>query len=70
MAEILRARGKLGPYPQAPAEDDPQPPPVSGPSEIDTAAVRAWAAANGIEIASRGPIPAAVAEMYRQAMEV
>lgn len=58
MADILRARGKLGPYTQ-PVPDPP------APAEVDPAAVRAWAAANDVDVASRGPIPAAVIEAYR-----
>jgi hypothetical protein len=34
---------------------------------IDTAAVRAWAREQGIEIKERGRVPASVVERYRQA---
>lgn len=37
-----------------------------GPS-VDTKAVRAWAASNGIEVSSRGRIPSDVLEKYRAA---
>lgn len=55
MADVLRALRKLGPYTTTllPAE------------EVDPAAVRQWATAAGIDVASRGPIPAAVVDMYR-----
>jgi hypothetical protein len=32
---------------------------------VDPVAVRAWAAEYGVEVASRGPIPASVLEAYR-----
>jgi Lsr2 len=35
--------------------------------QIDTKAVRAWAASNGIEVAARGRIPVNVVERYRAA---
>jgi len=35
--------------------------------QVDTKAVRKWAAANGIEISSRGRIPAGVVERYKAA---
>ena len=35
--------------------------------EVDTKAVRAWAASNGIELSSRGRIPASVIERYKAA---
>jgi len=63
MAEVLRARGKLGPYGPPPASEvDDAPTPVG---DVDRAAVREWAATIGVEVASRGPIPAAVMEQYR-----
>jgi hypothetical protein len=34
---------------------------------VDTAAVRAWAASNGIELSARGRLPKAVVEQYRAA---
>ena len=34
---------------------------------VDTRAVRAWAASNGIELSSRGRVPADVVEKYRAA---
>lgn len=34
---------------------------------VDTAAVRAWAASNGIELSSRGRLPKDVVEQYRAA---
>lgn len=34
---------------------------------LDLKAVRAWAASNGIELSSRGRVPAAVLEQYRSA---
>lgn len=56
-AQILRARGKLGPYVcDVPAQEHPA---------EDPAVVRAWAAANNVEVAARGPIPAAAVEAYR-----
>ena len=33
--------------------------------QVDTKAVRAWAASNGIELSSRGRVPADVIEKYR-----
>jgi hypothetical protein len=36
-------------------------------SEMDTKAVRAWAASNGIELNGRGRIPGHVVEQYRAA---
>ena len=35
--------------------------------EVDNKAVRAWAASNGIELSTRGRIPASVIEQYRAA---
>ena len=64
-AERLREMGKLGPYDQTAAEVAPTPAePTTPPAEVDTAAVRAWAAEEGIELRNRGPIPAAVLEQY------
>jgi hypothetical protein len=37
------------------------------PTEVDPAAVRAWARANGIELSPRGRIPASVVESFRRA---
>jgi uncharacterized membrane protein len=34
---------------------------------VDTAAVRAWAASNGIEVSARGRLPKDVVEQYRAA---
>jgi hypothetical protein len=62
LADVLRARGKLGPY--GPQDSPPEPPAVIEP---DPAAVRAWAAEHGIEIRGRGPIPEVVLEQYRKA---
>ena len=45
------------------AERHPLPPFV----EVDNRAVRAWAASNGIELSTRGRIPASVIEQYRAA---
>ena len=36
-------------------------------SEVDTKAVRKWAAANGIEVNARGRIPTEVVERYKAA---
>lgn len=36
-------------------------------SQVDSKAVRAWAAANGIELSNRGRVPADVIEKYRAA---
>jgi hypothetical protein len=36
-------------------------------SEVDTKAVRAWAASNGIELSNRGRVPADVIEKYKAA---
>jgi hypothetical protein len=36
-------------------------------TSVDTAAVRAWAASNGIEISARGRLPKDVVEQYRAA---
>jgi hypothetical protein len=36
-------------------------------SGVDLKAVRAWAASNGIELSSRGRVPASVLEQYRSA---
>lgn len=58
MADVLRARGKLGPYP---------PPPEPEPPTVDTAAVRAWAAEAGIVVNARGPLPAALVQQYLEA---
>ena len=41
--------------------------PVRVPTEVDTRAVRAWAASNGIELAARGRVPGHVVEQYRAA---
>jgi|SRR5689334_186023 nucleoid-associated protein Lsr2 len=43
-------------------------PVISAPfAEVDNRAVRAWAASNGIELSTRGRIPASVLEQYRAA---
>ena len=39
----------------------------SSPSQVETKAVRAWAASNGIELSNRGRVPADVIEKYRAA---
>ena len=45
-----------------------RPAPVSTPFvEVDNRAVRAWAASNGIELSTRGRIPASVLDQYRAA---
>jgi hypothetical protein len=36
---------------------------------VDTAAVRAWAKSNGVELAARGRIPRQVVEQFRAAMD-
>jgi hypothetical protein len=36
-------------------------------SAVDLKAVRAWAASNGVELSSRGRVPASVLEQYRSA---
>ena len=36
-------------------------------SQVDTKAVRVWAASNGIELKGRGRIPGHVVEQYRAA---
>jgi hypothetical protein len=36
-------------------------------SAVDLKAVRAWAASNGIQLSSRGRLPASVLEQYRSA---
>jgi nucleoid-associated protein Lsr2 len=41
--------------------------PVKVATEVDTKAVRVWAASNGIELSSRGRIPGHVVEQYRAA---
>ena len=41
--------------------------PVRVHTEVDNKAVRAWAASNGVELSSRGRIPAQVIEQYRAA---
>lgn len=64
-ADRLRAAGHLGPYATPAADVAPEPAePTPPPAEVDTAAVRAWAAEQGIELRNRGPIPAAVLEQY------
>ncbi|MDR2372741.1 MAG: Lsr2 family protein [Bifidobacteriaceae bacterium] len=35
--------------------------------DFDPAAVRAWAASNGVEVSKRGRVPAAVVERYKAA---
>lgn len=37
------------------------------PSGVDTRAVRAWAASNGVELSGRGRIPASVIDRFRAA---
>jgi hypothetical protein len=41
--------------------------PVRVHTEVDNKAVRVWAASNGIELSTRGRIPAHVVEQYRAA---
>lgn len=40
---------------------------ASVPAGVDNRAVRAWAASNGVELSTRGRIPASVVEQYRAA---
>jgi hypothetical protein len=40
---------------------------LSSGGQVDTKAVRAWAASNGIELSSRGRVPADVIEKYKAA---
>jgi hypothetical protein len=40
---------------------------LSTPVDYDPAAVRAWAASNGVQVSTRGRISAAVVEQYRAA---
>ena len=42
-------------------------PKTASSSQVDTRAVRKWAKANGIEVSSRGRIPAEVVERYKAA---
>jgi hypothetical protein len=44
-----------------------RPAPTTPFTEVDNKAVRAWAAAIGIELSTRGRIPASVLEQYRAA---
>ena len=39
----------------------------SGTGQVDTKAVRKWASSNGIELSSRGRVPAEIIEKYRAA---
>lgn len=55
LAEGLRSLGKLGPYTQDPQPDEP----------VDPAAVRVWAADQGLEVSTRGRIPSDVLARYR-----
>ena len=41
--------------------------PVKVATEVDTKAVRAWAASNGFELSARGRVPRHVVEQYREA---
>lgn len=41
----------------------------AGTPDVDNAAVREWAAHNGIEVSPKGKIPAAVVEQYRAAQQ-
>jgi len=41
--------------------------PVRVATDVDTKAVRAWAASNGIELSARGRVPRHVVEQYRAA---
>ncbi|MFI7587084.1 Lsr2 family protein [Spongisporangium articulatum] len=65
-AEALRAA--LAPW-QAPARRLTRrgAPHVQVSTGVDTRAVRAWAASNGVDLPARGRIPAAVIEQYRAA---
>jgi hypothetical protein len=40
---------------------------TNGDAPIDTRAVRAWAASNGVQVSKRGRIPASVLQQYRAA---
>jgi hypothetical protein len=69
-AQVLRQRGKLGPYGGEAAvakvetftvEAEPAP---AGEPEVDLAAVRAWAADNGIVVSPRGRVARAVVDQY------
>lgn len=59
-ARRLRGLGKLGPY-RAVGEG---PAPSSAVMEADPAAVRAWAAVVGLEVAAKGRIRADVVDKY------
>jgi hypothetical protein len=66
-ADYLRSVGKLGPYggdaPVAVMVDTPTM--LTETTDVDPTAVRAWALAEGIEVAAKGRLPAAVVERYR-----
>lgn len=48
-------------------DDKPEPTPEPEPESIDSKAVRAWAAENGIDVPKRGKIADAVVEAYTKA---
>ena len=70
-AEVLRSRGKLGPYTEAKVETFTAAPEVTV-TDPDAdmpkpADVRAWAKAAGLDVPARGKLSADVLEAYKQA---
>ena len=70
-AEVLRSRGKLGPYTEAKVETFTAAPEVTV-TDPDAdmpkpADVRAWAKSAGLDVPARGKLSADVLEAYKQA---
>ncbi len=64
--EVARRVG--GPRTTGPRRPSPdQSRPAESAAAVDNKAVRAWAASNGVEVSTRGRIPAEVVEQYRAA---
>ena len=70
-ADVLRSRGKLGPYTEAKVETFTAAPEVTV-TDPDAdmpkpADVRAWAKSAGLDVPARGKLSADVVEAYKQA---
>ena len=62
-----KLRDELGPWIKAARKTGGTRRPTTSSSNVDLKAIRAWAAANKIELSNRGRVPANVIEQYKAA---
>lgn len=77
LASVLNGQTKVPQFPHSLLEETPaftpshpalwKPPPVSDQAPVNTAAIRAWALANGYKVPARGPIPPEIRAAWEQA---